>query len=148
MEIGVFWGDSNALFLNLPGGVAGGEIKKVLILKVIDLRIDSPAVGPGSGWPEKGAAHYALAEAKALEVINNSQYSLVPDYKSLFDVSKKNSTESLFEVQYKKGGTGTGSPWNNDFAPRFSSKEVILVGDKGGFNAPTPSKYIDCLRTG
>jgi hypothetical protein len=56
----------------------------------------------------------------------------------LFDVTKKNSSESLFEIQYKKGGTGTGSPWNNDFAPRFSNKEVVQVGDKSGFNAPTP----------
>ena len=93
-----------------------------------------------AGYPlKKGAPYYALAEAKALEVINNPQYSLVPDYKSLFDVTRKNSSESLFEVQYKKGGTATGSPWNNDFAPRFSNKEVVPVGDKGGFNAPTPS---------
>ena len=93
-----------------------------------------------AGYPlKKGNEYYALAEAKALEVIGMTQYSLVPDYKALFDVTKKNSTESLFEIQYKKGGTGTGSPWNNDFAPRFSNKEVVLVGDKSGFNAPTPS---------
>ena len=93
-----------------------------------------------AGYPlKKGVPYYALAEAKALEVISTPQYALVPDYKSLFDVTRKNSTESLFEVQYRKGGTGTGSPWNNDFAPRFSNREVVLVGDKGGFNAPTPS---------
>ena len=93
-----------------------------------------------AGYPlKKGATYYALAEAKALEVINNPMYSLVTDYKSLFDVKNKNSTESLFEVQYKKGGTNTGSPWNNDFAPRLSNKEVVLIGDKSGFNAPTPS---------
>jgi hypothetical protein len=92
-----------------------------------------------AGYPlKKGAPYFALAEAKALEVINMPQYSLVPDYKALFDVTKKNSSESLFEIQYKKGGTGTGSPWNNDFAPRFSNKEVVQVGDKSGFNAPTP----------
>ena len=92
-----------------------------------------------AGYPlKKGAPYYALAEAKALEVIQMPQYSLVPDYKTLFDVTKKNSSESLFEIQYKKGGTSTGSPWNNDFAPRFSNKEVVLVGDKSGFNAPTP----------
>lgn len=96
-----------------------------------------------AGFPlRKGAPYYALAEAKALEVIAMGQYSLVPDYKSLFDVTKKNSSESLFEIQYKKGGTATGSPWNNDFAPRFSNKEVVLVGDKGGFNAPTPNMSI------
>ncbi|MFD1143586.1 RagB/SusD family nutrient uptake outer membrane protein [Larkinella insperata] len=93
-----------------------------------------------AGYPlKKGAPYYALAEAKAVEVISNPQYALVTDYKALFDVTKKNSTESLFEIQYKKGGTGTGSPWNNDFAPRFSNREVVLVGDKSGFNAPTPS---------
>jgi starch-binding outer membrane protein, SusD/RagB family len=92
-----------------------------------------------AGYPlKKGEAYYALAEAKALEVINMPQYALVSDYKALFDVTKKNSTESLFEIQYKKGGTSTGSPWNNDFAPRFSNREVVQVGDKGGFNAPTP----------
>lgn len=93
-----------------------------------------------AGYPlKKGASHYALAEAKALEVINNPQYALVADYKSLFSVTNKNNSESLFEIQYKKGGTSTGSPWSNNFAPRFSNKEVVLVGDKSGFNAPTPS---------
>lgn len=93
-----------------------------------------------AGYPlKKGDSYYQLAEDKALEVINIGSYSLVPDYKSLFDVANKNSAESLFEVQYKKGGTDTGSPWNNSFAPRFSDKEVVLVGDKSGFNAPTES---------
>jgi hypothetical protein len=93
-----------------------------------------------AGFPlNKGAEYYNLASQKLLEVINNSSYSLIPSYKDLFDVTKKNSTESLFEVQYKKGSPNgaTGSPWNNNFAPRFSDKEVVLVGDKGGVNAPT-----------
>ena len=93
-----------------------------------------------AGYPlNKGAASYTLAIQKAQDVINNSGAALVASYKDLFDVSKKNSVESLFEVQYKKGSPNgaTGSPWNNDFAPRFSDKEVVLVGDKGGNNAPT-----------
>lgn len=93
-----------------------------------------------AGYPlKKGTEYYNLASAKLLEVINNSAYTLVPSYSNLFDVSKKNSTESLFEVQYMKGAPNgaTGSPWNNNFAPRFSDKEVVLVGDKGGENSPT-----------
>ncbi|HZG23569.1 MAG TPA: RagB/SusD family nutrient uptake outer membrane protein [Chitinophagaceae bacterium] len=93
-----------------------------------------------AGYPlNKGASHYALGIQKAEEVINNSGAALVPSYADLFDVSKKNSVESLFEIQYKKGSPNgaTGNPWNNDFAPRFSDKEVVLVGDKGGVNAPT-----------
>jgi hypothetical protein len=93
-----------------------------------------------AGYPlNKGGEYYNLASQKLAEVVNNSAYSLVPSYKDLFDVSKKNSTESLFEVQYMKGAPNgaTGSPWNNNFAPRFSDKEVVLVGDKGGENSPT-----------
>lgn len=93
-----------------------------------------------AGYPlNKGAQYYTLASQKLGEVVNNSGYSLVPSYKDLFDVSKKNSVESIFEVQYMKGAPNgaTGSPWNNNFAPRFSDKEVVLVGDKGGENSPT-----------
>jgi starch-binding outer membrane protein, SusD/RagB family len=93
-----------------------------------------------AGYPlNKGNEYYNFAIQKAEEVINTSGAALVPSYKDLFDVNKKNSVESLFEVQYKKGSpnAATGSPWNNDFAPRFSDKEVVLVGDKGGVNAPT-----------
>lgn len=93
-----------------------------------------------AGFPlNKGKEYYSLASQKFQEVVTDPKYSLVSSYKDLFDVTKKNSKESLFEVQYKKGSPNgaTGSPWNNDFAPRFSDKEVVLVGDKGGVNAPT-----------
>ena len=93
-----------------------------------------------AGYPlNKGDEYYNLAIQKFESLVNNSNYSLVPSYKDLFDVANKNTSESLFEVQYKKGSAGgeTGSPWNNNFAPRFSDKEVVLVGDKGGENSPT-----------
>ena len=93
-----------------------------------------------AGYPmNKGAEYYNLAIQKFKEVVSDSKYALVSSYKDLFDVTKKNSKESLFEIQYKKGSPNgaTGSPWNNDFAPRFSDKEVVLVGDKSGVNAPT-----------
>jgi len=93
-----------------------------------------------AGYPlNKGNEYYNMAIEKFREVINNSRYALVPSYKDLFDVEKKNSVESLFEIQYMKGAPkgATGSPWNNNFAPRFSDKEVVLVGNKSGENAPT-----------
>lgn len=93
-----------------------------------------------AGYPlNKGPEYYNLALIEFNKVINDAMYSLVPSYKDLFDVAKKNSSESLFEVQYMKGAAGgaTGSPWNNNFAPRFSDKEVVLIGDKGGQNSPT-----------
>lgn len=93
-----------------------------------------------AGYPlNKGNEYYKLAIEQFTSIIQNSRYSLVTTYKDLFEVSNKNTSESLFEVQYKKGtqGGATGSPWNNDFAPRFSDKEVVLVGDKNGTNSPT-----------
>ena len=122
---------------NLPVSYAAGDKGRVTVGGAKGLL--AKVYMTMAGYPlKKGASYYALAETKALEVINMPQYSLVPDYKALFDVASENNSESLFEIQYKKGGFGTGSPWNNDFAPRFSNKEVVQVGDKSGFNAPTP----------
>ncbi len=123
---------------NLPashGGINKGRVTKAGASALLGKVYMTMA-----GYPlNKGAEYYNLAGTKLREVINNSMYSLVPSYNALFDVSKKNSTESLFEVQYMKGAPNgaTGSPWNNNFAPRFSDKEVVLVGDKGGENSPT-----------
>jgi hypothetical protein len=123
---------------NLP--VSYGGINKGRVTKAGASALLGKVYMTMAGYPlKRGAEYYNLASQKFLEVINSSMYSLVPSYKSLFDVSKKNSTESLFEVQYMKGAPNgaTGSPWNNNFAPRFSDKEVVLVGDKGGENSPT-----------
>jgi hypothetical protein len=93
-----------------------------------------------AGYPlNRGNEYYTKAIGQFRMITDNPRYSLEPTYSALFDVSNKNTSESLFEVQYKKGAPNgaTGSPWNNDFAPRFSDKEVVLVGDKVGVNAPT-----------
>jgi hypothetical protein len=123
---------------NLPAKYSGTDVGRVTMWGAKGLLCK--VYMTMAGYPlNKGAASYTLAIQKAQEVINNSGASLVPSYADLFDVNKKNSVESLFEVQYLKGSPNgaTGSPWNNDFAPRFSDKEVVLVGDKGGSNAPT-----------
>lgn len=93
-----------------------------------------------AGYPlNKGNEYYNLAIQKFQEVINDPLYALVSSYKDLFDVTKKNSIESLFEIQYKKGSpnNATGSPWNNSFAPRNSTTEVAPLGEKLGENIPT-----------
>lgn len=123
---------------NLPAKYTGTDVGRVTKWGAKGLL--SKVYVTMAGYPlNKGAAYYTLGIQKAEEVINTSGAALVPSYADLFDVNKKNSIESLFEVQYKKGSSNgaTGNPWNNDFAPRFSDKEVVLVGDKGGVNAPT-----------
>ena len=100
-----------------------------------------------AGYPlNKGNEYYNKAIQQMEYVFNTfPEVQLTPTYQHLFSsphnqsLYTKNSVESLFEVQYKKGAPNeaTSSPWNNNFAPRFSDKEVAQVGDKGGSNAPT-----------
>ncbi len=77
------------------------------------------------------------AAAKTKEVMNLNRYELLPNYADLFKINNENTKESLFEVQYKKGGFGLGSPFNNRFAPRLSGTYVTTVGAGNGHNQPT-----------
>ncbi len=81
--------------------------------------------------------NYPEAKTKLEEVINSSSYQLLPNYADLWDLQHENSMESLFEVQYLKGGRGTGSPFANAFAPKFSNQIVVQVGGAGSVNSPT-----------
>jgi hypothetical protein len=71
------------------------------------------------------------------EVIRSGTYHLLPDYADLWKTTNANNEESLFEVQYKKGGTGTGSGYTNFFAPRGSESIVSRTGFAYGKNLPT-----------
>ena len=80
---------------------------------------------------------YADAAAKLKEVIDKDTYSLLPNYADLFKPANKNSKESVFEVQFKKGNIGEGSNWANQYAPENSGNVVITFGGSGN-NHPTP----------
>lgn len=123
---------------SLPESYGGGD--KGRVSKAAATALLGKVYMTMAGYPlNKGNEFYIKAIEKFREVVNNGKYALVPNYTNLFDVNMKNSIESLFEIQYMKGSPNgvAGSPWNNNFAPRFSDKEVVLVGNKGGENAPT-----------
>lgn len=80
---------------------------------------------------------FAKAKDKLQEVIGQGTYKLLDDYAALWPVANANNQESIFEVQFKKGGTGTGSSFYSNFAPRNSGSSVIKVGFAGGRNNPT-----------
>ena len=85
-----------------------------------------------------------LAVAKLKEVIDQSaltKYEILGDYASLFSVTNKNNRESIFEVQFKKGASGEGSPFTNQFAPIGSGIAVTIVGNPLGQNIPTDDMY-------
>ncbi|MBD2702926.1 RagB/SusD family nutrient uptake outer membrane protein [Spirosoma sp. BT702] len=79
---------------------------------------------------------YAEAATKLKEVVDANTYSLLPSYADLFKAANKNNKESIFEVQYKKGNLGEGSPFANAYAPENSGNAVIQFGG-GGNNQPT-----------
>ena len=74
---------------------------------------------------QSGAAAEALRR-----VVSSGQYSLVPNYADLWGVANENNAESIFELQYKAGGTGTGSQFTDYYTPFGGS------GGVGAGNAP------------
>ena len=81
--------------------------------------------------------NWTEAANQAKRTIDLGIYALVPEYAAVFAISNENNSESLFEVQYKKGGYGLGSPFNNRFAPRLSGQIVSTIGAGTGHNHPT-----------
>jgi hypothetical protein len=82
---------------------------------------------------------YPEASAKLKEVVemeNTGIYGLLPTYADVFKIANKNSKESVFSVQYKKGNLGEGSGFANLYAPQVSGNAVIAFGGDGN-NRPT-----------
>jgi len=79
-------------------------------------------------------------------------YALLPNYADVFKATNKNSTESIFEIQYSAGNNATpangtvgannqSSQFVYDFIPNMTSTLVVLGVDyqntAGGWNVPT-----------
>jgi hypothetical protein len=79
---------------------------------------------------------YANAQTKLKEVLDLGTYSLLPNYADLWKTANANNAESLFEVQFKKGGLGTGSNYYLQFAPRNSGTVITGLGFAQGRNIP------------
>ncbi len=69
---------------------------------------------------------------QALErVVNSGQYELVTDFANIWGPANENNIESIFEIQYKSGGAGTGSGFTEYYSPDLS-----ISGGVGGGNVP------------
>jgi hypothetical protein len=68
----------------------------------------------------------AQAETALRRVVSSGQYQLLDDYADLWGVANENNAESVFELQYQAGGTGTGSQFTDYYTP---------FGDSGGVGA-------------
>lgn len=121
---------------------------------------------PQSGAATQGAAKMLLAYAfmtkpsrdygKAeghLKDILSQGYELLSDYADVFDPSKKNGKESIFEIQYQMGDQGQQSNWIYYFIPKTKNAENFIGVPNtnntltGGWNVPT-SEMISSYESG
>jgi starch-binding outer membrane protein, SusD/RagB family len=129
-----------------------------IIADLVEAEASLPFVYTGSdlGRATKGAAmsllgkvyltrkQWALAAEKLKQVIDESaqtKYQLRATYASIFGTTNKNNSESIFEVQFKGGSNGEGSPFSNQFAPIGSGTAVVAVGNPLGQNIPTSEMF-------
>ncbi len=84
--------------------------------------------------------NWSLAAQKLKEVIDaaaQTKYQLIASYANIYGVANENNRESIFEVQFRKGASGEGSPYTNQFAPIGSGTAVVSIGNPLGQNIPT-----------
>ncbi|MEX0662774.1 MAG: RagB/SusD family nutrient uptake outer membrane protein [Balneolaceae bacterium] len=94
-------------------------------------RATSGAAATLLGLVELTAGNDGQAETALRRVVDSQQYDLVPSYSDIWGVSNENNEESIFEIQYKSGGAGTGSGLTEYFSPDLS-----ISGGVGGGNTP------------
>lgn len=130
------------------------EVYAVILndLKDAISKLPAPAF-PQTGRATQGAAkmlladvyltqkNFAAAETELKSVVQMG-YSLLPDYAAVFSTANKNSSESIFEIQYQQGNQGQQSDFLYPFLP-LSSDVKIITGiasqnrQGGGWNVPT-----------
>ncbi len=87
---------------------------------------------------------WSLAAEKLRQVIESAgqtNYRLMDNYADVFGPANENNAESIFEVQFKGGSNGEGSPFSNQFAPIGSGTAVVPVGNPLGQNIPTDELF-------
>jgi hypothetical protein len=117
-------------------------------------KLKPPAKFPQSGEATKGSATMLLAEVymtlkkypeaeTLLLTLKPMGYKLLGTYASVFSTANKNSTESIFEVQYLQGvQAGQQSNFIYLFLPRSPNNKLITGvatanQAAGGYNTPT-----------
>lgn len=100
--------------------------------------------------------NFPLAVTKLKEVIDltgpgGRVYDLAPAYRDNFDPAKSNNAghrESIFEIQYKTGGIGEGSPFTSATAPPNGPLSLTGIGNGNGvFMWPTVQAFNAMPRT-
>ena len=127
------------------------------------LPVSHPA--PETGRATRGAAKALLAKvylaqrnwqqaaAKAREVMDLAAYRLLSSYADVFAVQNRNSAESIFEVQFGRGGqVGTGNPVTGFFFQQFAtagSGDIVtgIAGSNGEGRMIPTSEFVNLFDT-
>lgn len=107
-------------------------------------KLAPPKTFPQSGVVTKGMAATELglvyltqkqyAQATPLfQSVTGMGYALLPNYADVFKTANKNSTESVFEIQYKAGTDGQASQFIYDFIP-VTPKTGVILGSGSNYN--------------
>lgn len=97
-----------------------------------------------AGYPlQKGVPYYELAAAKALEVINSTDFSLFPKYADLHNPALDNRGEHIFQVQYQAGIAD--NPFQGVILPNF--KDISEFGTEIGSCVPT-NEFVNSYEPG
>ncbi|CAN5342270.1 RagB/SusD family nutrient uptake outer membrane protein [soil metagenome] len=94
-------------------------------------RATSGAAATLLGLVHLSSGNSGQAEAALRRVVDSNEYELVPNYADIWGPSNENNIESIFEIQYKSGGAGTGSGFTEYYSPDLS-----ISGGVGGGNVP------------
>ncbi|RYE45465.1 MAG: RagB/SusD family nutrient uptake outer membrane protein, partial [Sphingobacteriales bacterium] len=78
------------------------------------------------------------AEASQALLDVYGKYTLVPNYANLWGANVKNTSESIFEIQYKGGA---GNPYSNYWTEFAPTENFVLTAFGGGMNQVTDQLY-------
>ncbi len=91
---------------------------------------------------------FAAAETLLKDLVDDAEYSLMPNYADAFNPANKNNAESIFEVQFLAGGDGYASWFQYSFIPYPMLQDTVrkLMGTTNGqslaggegYNIPSP----------
>jgi starch-binding outer membrane protein, SusD/RagB family len=140
------------------GRESSEKVYAQIIADLIEAEASLPFTYAGAdiGRATKGAAmsllgkvyltrkQWVLAAEKLKQVIDaasQTKYQLRATYSAIFGPTNENTSESIFEVQFKGGSNGEGSPYSNQFAPIGSGTAVVSVGNPLGQNIPTAGMF-------
>ena len=88
---------------------------------------------------------YPAAETALRSVVSMPGYSLLSSYAAAFDPANKNSSESVFEIQYQTGTDGYASNFIYQFLPRPMS--AATVGTLTGVSNPQGLLALEAFNT-